>query len=487
MVDKTKIDFNYSIEQIKRDIPNEVTPQDNILNSDTMNESFKNIENSLNQLYENTRYLEDAIDYCNAFLNLKIADYSDQIKTTLKSIEEVRDINKNNSYLEYQVAFKDDMSVKKDRDNSLLPLASSNVDFITLGTKKEQPIDWNDISKKSAFIPYKSNIENIKNEFYRSFYIEEKVASKGIVESITITLDNPTKVNFINIASVNADIENFRIVYLNGVESYVDYTTDLIKEEIITQIKFDLVCKKYETSTYYMDKRKITDDVWNEIKEYEYKYALDVNSKLEMEEVIARIHGKDVDIYNNQISKNNVLEKKMYTYMFGIDSISIKYVEQEMDSCFISESINIGTLAEGEYIQLHVNDNRSDTFGIEYSLLDGDVEIPILPYGINIIKNEKLFPTLDLRYKDVTTGDYVIKKDGMTTNISIDDAKQQMLSRFSIDYFPDLKYNYTTINSNIRIKAVLRKYGNAIDNSYIKQIKIRKYGGETPWTDLQKD
>lgn len=487
MVDKTKIDFNYSIEQIKRDIPNEVIMQDNILNSDNMNTSFKNIEDSLNQLYENTRYLEDAIDYCSAFLNLRIADYSDQIKTTLKSIEQVRDANKNNSYLEYQVAFKNDMSIKKDRDNSIIPLANTNVDFITLGTKQESNIDWNHITRNSGYVPYKSNIENIKNEFYRSFYVEEQIANKGIIESITITLNNPTKVNFINISSVNSDIKNFRLVYQNGVEDYIDYTTGLMKEEIITQIKFDLVCKKYNTSTYYMDKRKITDDIWNEIKEYEYKYALDVNSKLEMEEVIARVHGKDVDIYNNQISKNNVLEKKMYAYMFGIDSITIKYIEQENDSCFISESINIGELKDGEYLQLHVDDNRSDTFGIEYSLLDGDVEIPILPYGVNIIKNEKLFPTLDLRYKDVTTGDYVIKKDGMTTNISIDDAKQQILSRFSIDYFPDLKYNYTTINNNIRIKVVLRKYGKDIDNSYVKQIKIRKYGGDTPWTDYQKN
>ena len=98
-MDKTNIDFEYSIEQIKREIPSISFPQDKILDSDKINTTFKNMEDSLNTLYENTRYLEDAIDYCHAFLNLRIEEYSQDIKSTLKSIEDIRDINKNASYL----------------------------------------------------------------------------------------------------------------------------------------------------------------------------------------------------------------------------------------------------------------------------------------------------------------------------------------------------------------------------------------------------
>ena len=101
-----------------------------------------------------------------------------------------------------------------------------------------------------------------------------------------------------------------------------------------------------------------------------------------------------------------------------------------------------------------------------------------------MIKNEKLFAALPLRFLKDTTESFVIKKDGMISDISIDDAKLQVLSRFSIDYYPESKFNYTSINSNIRIKAVIRKFNKGVDTSYIRHIKIRKYGGDTPWTDM---
>ena len=46
-MDKTKIDFNYCLEQIKREINTEYKPQDIYLDSNDMNEVFSIIENSL--------------------------------------------------------------------------------------------------------------------------------------------------------------------------------------------------------------------------------------------------------------------------------------------------------------------------------------------------------------------------------------------------------------------------------------------------------
>ena len=484
-MDKTNIDFQYSINQIQREIPNVSFPQDTILDSEKMNITFKNMEDSLNTLYENTRYLEDAIDYCHAFLNLKIEEYSQDIKNTLKSIEDIRDINKNASYLEYTVPFRDDMSIKKDRDSSVISTIINKNDYLSLGIKNEKNIILGNIDKKSTYVPYKSNLKNISEEAYRTFYIEEKIANKGIVETIIITFKEPTNINYIDIKPVNAEIQNFRLVYANGIEDYKEYKSGIMQDAIVAQIKFELVNKKYTNAKYYMQKSKVTDDVWNQIKDFEYKYTLDVNSKLEMEEVIARVQGETVNIYQTNISnQSDVIEKNMYTYMFGIDSIEIKYIEQEKDSCFISEPININKLKDGEYIKIHTKQVLSETCTVEYSLLDGDIEIDILPYGQDFIKNEKLFAALPLRFLGHESETYTIKKDGMISDISLDDAKLQVLSRFSVDYFPEEKYNYTAINNNIRVKAVIRKYSNQIDSSYIKNIKIRKYGGDTPWTDM---
>lgn len=197
-----------------------------------------------------------------------------------------------------------------------------------------------------------------------------------------------------------------------------------------------------------------------------------------MEEVIARIYGDSTEIYNTSFDKNNIVEKSMYNYMFGIDSIAIKNIEQEQDSCFISQPIDINELGDGEYIQMHVEEVLNEDTTIEYSILDGDVEIPVLPFGSKIIKNEKVFNALPLRFNQDYSLAVTIKKDGITTDISLDDAKTQLLSRFSVDYFPEENYNYKPINSNIKIKAVIRSYSNATNNSYLKAIKIRKYGGD---------
>ena len=482
--DNTKIDFNYCIEQINRDISLEHNDQSTYLNSNDANIAFNEIETSLNTLYENTRYLEDAINYCNAFLNIKIDEYSQEIQETLKAIENIRDINKNSSYIEYICNFKDDLSIKKDRNNTVISNALLKQDYYMLGIKTDKTIDYANITKTSSYVPYSNNINNIKTENYRTYYIEEKIANKGISETITITLTEPSEINYINIKAINSDIKNMRFIYVNGIEEYIDYDSGIIPNAIVAQIKFDLVCKKYTTSTYYMDKDKITDDIWNKIKAYEYKYALDVTSKIEMEEVISRIHEGETEVYNNSFNKDNLLERSMYNYIFGIDTIDIKLIEQETDSCFISDNINIGELADNEYIQLYVEEILDEDATIEYSILDGDIEIPALPYGCKKIKNERLFSGLDLRFNQPYSEDIVIKKDGLTTNISLDDAKNQILNRFSIDYFPGDIYNYKPINTNIKIKATIRSYNKGINNSYLKSIKIRKYGGDTPWTDM---
>lgn len=484
-MDNTKIDFNYSLEQIKRPIPLDYNKQDKYLNSNDMNQAFNNMEKSLNLLYENTRYLEDVITYCNAFLNLKIDEYNQDIQETLKGIENIRDINKNSAYIEYLCKFKDDLSIKKDRDGSVLSDMLLKENCLMLGVKNDNIIDYVDVFKSSSFVPYYNNLTAIKTEPYRTYYIEEKIANRGITETITITLKEPTEINYIDIKNINSTINNFRLVYVNGIEDYIDYKTGVIPKAIVAQIKFDLVCKKYTTTKYYMEKSKLTDDLWNKIKEYEYKYAFDIDSKIEMEEIIARVTNDNKTSYHlNSFNKDNIIEKVMYNYMFGIDSIEIKKIEQQEDSCFVSELIDIGNLSDKEYIQLHVNDIINENTGVEYTILDGDTEIPALPFGTKIVKDEKIFGALPLRFNQDYSLTTIIKKDGITTDISLDDAKTQVLSRFSADYFPQEHYNYKPINSNIRIKVVMRKYSNTTNNSYLKAIKVRKYGGDVLWTDM---
>lgn len=491
MIDKSSIDFEYSISKINEPIKDNVFLQESILDSKKMNETFETIEFNLNKLYENTRFLEDSIDYCEAFLNLKIQDYSLEIKNILKSIEDIRDINKNQGYIEHLIPFIDDSSTKKDRDGGPISEMYNKNGYLMLNTKKEDEIELTNISKKSSYVPYNSNLNNLLNDKrYNTYYIEDTIAGRGVTETITVSLLQPTRINYVFIDPVNCDISNFRLVYANGIEDHIEYDNGFFDEAIVSQIKFDINTKRYKTSKYWAYKEKDLEDVWNKVKEFEYNISLNPSTKLEMEEILARVHTNEDneqsrDIYNNNINTSKeIVEKNMYSYIFGIDSIKVKYIEQEKDSCFISQSINIGEVKPNEYIQLHVKDNIKEYACVEYYLLDGDMEIPLTPAGTKIIKNERLFSSVPLRFTEVRDTDIVIKKDGLLTDISLDDAKKQILSRFSVDYLSSFKYNYTPINSNLRVKAIIRKFTNQIDKSYIDLIKIRKYGGEALWTDM---
>jgi hypothetical protein len=481
---KDTIDFEYAINAVKQKIDLNIIPQDNIMNSNSMNESFKSIENSLNKLYENSRYLEDSIDYCKTFLSLKIDDYTTDIKSTLRSIEDIRDINKNMAYIEYTVPFIENKSVMSDRDGKSISSSIVKNDMLIIGNKSENTIEFNSCFRKSDNMPYSENIDEIKTEPYRAIYIEEKIANGGIVETITMTLKEPTEINYLDIQTTNCDIKNLRYVYLNGIEDYIEYDTGITPNKIVASIKFDLVCKRYDISTYQLDKDKITDSLWNKIKEYEYNLLTGVTSKLEAEAIISRVSSKGEEVFVTEIpNTDKILEKVMYTYMFGIDSVNIKKIEQEYDSCFISDSINVGTLSEKEYLQLNTAQYADENCTVEYSILDGDIEVPIIPIGHKHIENEKIFASLNLRFNQDESLFTVIKKDGMTVKISLEDAKAQSMGRYSADYTPALEYNYTPINSTIRVKAIIRRYGATETTPYIKNIKIRKYGGELLWME----
>lgn len=487
---KDSIDFEYAIKKVTEELDTALTLQEALLDSEIMNTNLDKIETSLNKLYENTRYLEDAIDYCKTFLALKIDDYTNEIQSTLKAIEDIRDINKNTAYMEHPVVLKECKTSVTDRDGKEISSCLLKNDKLIIGNKSEETINFKNCIRISDSIPYDENLGQIKTEPYRAVYIEEKIANNGLKESITITFQSPIEMNFLDIKAVNCDIKNLRYVYVNGLEDYIDYTTGITPNKMVASIKFDLVCSRYNISTYSLDKNKITDNVWNKIKEYEYNYVTGTNSKMDAEAVISRVtkkynsEEKDEEIFVSEIpKKEDIVEKTMYTYMFGIDSISIKKIEQQNESAFVSDLIDIGTLNEDEYIQICVDQYDGENTGIEYSIYDGDVEVPLLPLGYDHVENERIFSNLGLRFAQDESTHTTIKKDGTVVDISLEDAQKQFIGRYSADYLPESKYSYTPINSMIRVKATMRKFGKLEATPYINSIKVRKYGGDLLWME----
>lgn len=183
---------------------------------------------------------------------------------------------------------------------------------------------------------------------------------------------------------------------------------------------------------------------------------------------------------NNSNSTSKFTEKK-YTYHFGIDSIELSEIHVEDNMCFISEDIEIGELAEDEYIQLVSSYDTGDNGSVEFYILDGSEPKPILPIDTSVVINEKVFFGLRPRFAIDTDHDVVIKKDGSTVDTSLDQAIDSNKDGYTVSYTPLDAHDLTIKNHSIRVKAILRTYDKNAEAPYIKNIAIKKYGRSTAW------
>lgn len=533
---KDSIDFDYNLKQIKQEIDSDIQLQDEVMDSEKMNNTFSTIESNLNSLYEKTRYLEDAIEYAKTFTEVKINEYTAEINSMIKSISDISNISRNMGYVQYEVPFTENVVDIPDRNKNykikpckVRESTTSNndkYDIITLNNYIDQTCKINSVSFKCDQIPYDSVLmdangnknkiaytslnnsalsENKPSSFYgnlsgydgsdkyMTLYLEQKPVENDLVQTMTVSLAEPCEVNELEIVPVNCYIENIRYVYVNGIEEYAgDLMTGIEPESrIITHIKFDMRCNKYSTITYELDKEALSMNAWDFVKSIEYPDVV-ADTKLNTDIILSRTEinpsgNKVVQTYKTGKQAEKV---NMYVYNFGLDILKVNRVELYEDGYFLSEPINIGSFKSNEYIQLVVDDCIETGCGVEYYIVDGDVDKSIVPVGTKIITDEMIFPDTDLRFtidEDLhSDGLKQIKKDGLNINISLEDAKTSYDGRYSADYQPlDTYYNYTPLNNTIRIKAIIRTYGDQVDTiPYIKSILINKYGGNTLWTNL---
>lgn len=536
---KDTIDFDYAINQIGKNIEPTIYLQSNILNSDYINQSFESIEKTLNTLYEKTRYLEDTIAYTKEFLETRINYFNNEIDSILHEIENTADSAKNLSYISYNVPFVQNTKAITDRDglSNIVPLTIRN-GCLTLDYIIDRNQDFSLWSRQSDHIPYKDNLKEVKNKAYRAIYLEEKLVSDGLSETIFVYFKEPTVVNSLNIKPVNCVIRNLKFGLINGIEEYVgNYTVDMpIETRICTYIKFDLVCVSYDSNIYTLDRALITDNIWSKLQEFEYNQITNIETKFDASVILSKTMtnsatgqkktitynsavytGNEEAITNpiiasqeiivNQVTGETVIVDydvdnpevgdakktttlKMYSYVFGIDSFEIKNSENYTDGYMISDPITIGSLKQGEYIRLDVSHNKNDCSEISYSILDGDREIPIAIMDEEWIENELLFGNVDTRLtmdfdSGMTYQQEVIKKNGLIIDTSYVDAKEKALQsadRYSVSYKTSADfYDYTPINKTVRVKCYIRTYGTVVNLPYISNISIRKYGEDSLW------
>lgn len=209
-------------------------------------------------------------------------------------------------------------------------------------------------------------------------------------------------------------------------------------------------------------------------------YGYDKETAPELKEV------PDTSPYNK--TKTDGIPKLLgeyYDYAFGINKIKLKQTVVKKVSGFISSEIKIGNV---DYVEISINVSSKNS-SIEYYIIDGIKEIPILPVEDSIVFREKLFPGISTRFLPDLNKNITIYKDGNISPLSFNDIGALELNRneYSISYYPVKDpHRYVPENRQIKIKVIercLKKEVPAIINSIV----ILKYGGDNIWNTLEQN
>lgn len=169
-------------------------------------------------------------------------------------------------------------------------------------------------------------------------------------------------------------------------------------------------------------------------------------------------------------------------YKLGINSVDIRETKPKEVSAFISNEVTIGNCS---YIKLKTK-TSSGTASVEYSVIDGTTEKPILPVDETMVIRERIFPGLPLRFTVKPDTTIYIYKNGSATTLKYADLTDSLLRSsdvYTASYMPaenDAHIVYP-VSTKVRVKAVQR-YDSKHLPAVIKDIAIQRYGGNQLWT-----
>lgn len=433
---------------------NSIILQDKIMNSNDFNSSMNYIEESLNLLYEKTRVLQDIINYSKSYLNNEIDNSIKECKDIFNSIENIKDISKNNNYIKFPISLINDESSQTDRNNKIIPSAIKIDNKLTFSNNT---INEYDIVKMDIIRPNNSNnildINNNTNTMYRSLYMTPKPKS-DITESIVLYFNNEIiPINYINFNYSNCDIQDIIFTLENDKEFSLGNNLGFFKTIYAKKVTIKLKVKNYIKSEYNYNDSYYKDDFW-----------------------------RNIDSINTY--KTNNIESNYYCYyLFGFDNLILKQININNECYFCSDEINIGKLKDNEYITLAVNDSVING-NIEYYILDGNKAIPILPENKTFISDEKIFYHMDPRFNIDTNSNSYIKKNGEIIDSNfIEAVNKNDTNLYTISYTPKFNNINKLLNSKIRVKVIIRNYdiNSLAYNTFINSITIKKFGGGNLW------
>lgn len=197
-------------------------------------------------------------------------------------------------------------------------------------------------------------------------------------------------------------------------------------------------------------------------------------------ELLKAARAQDLSGIGSQI-KDSYTEKARY--MFGVKDLTFCDRKFARTSTAISSSIDV---SDASYITISAMEEPCYNSSVEYYILDGSLETPILPEGIDYVENEKLFYNLTTRFIiDQANEEPKLYKNGSNTDDDYNTLTFEQLENdeYTISYKPGGEvHKYVPENDSIRIKLIIRNYTDIFSPAVISRLTINKYGGGLSWS-----
>lgn len=283
-----------------------IDKQGEFMNSTLANQNFEKIENSLNQLYENVRTLEELIDYAKIYVNSEIDSVIVECRGLLNEIENMNDLTFNGSknYTTINVPLlNNDVAQYTDRNGESLSTCEIYNNVISLsGNKKDEAI-INKVTVDCVEQVYENNPDDLINgESYRTHYFLDEIPKNGVTETVTFNFKSLKAINSIKMKLSNCKVTGIIYIHENNTETYdADIFSGIIPNRAVKAIRLLINSSTYETTDITV---QVTDE--NAYEEFNSTLAVIYNNIKECDDK------REKEIYESQMHErlDNVYLKK---------------------------------------------------------------------------------------------------------------------------------------------------------------------------------
>lgn len=267
-----------------------------------------------------------------------------------------------------------------------------------------------DIKKKKSSAITSDNITEYR---FRQINTDDEIPAPTYVSSDPVKPDNVTQQDNSNVIKNQFNINDL----------YHDVDNISLYDNIYTDVNTKRLITSDNVISYSDDGTIIRTSVGSESRLPTYR--LIPNTQMEQTTVTDATPSDSVTKYmfrDQTVDQSNLHDRTLssevisskqvkYKYLFCLDGVSVEHRSITNTAGYISAPFST---VSGTYIEIEVDTAQ----GVEYSVIDGEDEIPILPKNVTEIIDEKLFFGMMPRFTIMNPEDITVKRNGILTGIT---------------------------------------------------------------------